>query len=927
MSLGPTFNVRITVVAAKSWSTLLTVALVAFAASGRSQSASVLGKITGIVTDGTTGAPLADVTVKLDLHQPGCEPCIALIDSPPNVLTGPDGKFEFVNVPPREYEVVAAKPTYANGGFGISKAEDFAKGFSVASGATVSGIGITLHRNAVIAGRVTDDTGAPVVGQIVSVMKRTASGELEPFRGDNVSMWARRLPLTDDQGRYFSYVPAGEYYAVVDVVRDSDRFAFSLKGRDVTRNSGFDSQFFPASASFPGAKPINVRPGEVRDDVNFRLTKSPVVIVSGRVERPSAAAPTDTLTVRLRLDNLPDGVEARVGTDGSSFEFPAVVAGDYELTVQFRESFFLASVARRLRITTSEFKTRFKVPTTDVRGLVVRMPPAPDVTHPPPSAGQGVTPMTSGSDFGSLQVQVVDDRGAAVPNARVDVRYVDYPLTIGMSVADDKGTAAFSNVPQRSVTVSAEKDGYVKSTYGQRMIFEKGIQVIMDAREPQHIRLSIERAALISGIVRNGQGEPIGEVVVAARRWTTESGQRVLKEARSVLTGPDGRYRFHGLSSGTYVVTATQAPLWNEEAARRLGNEDSVLRREDWFSTIPRSIDPNSSSGIDVRPGEQRSDVDIVLARRVMTTVDVEGRIELPKQFSIGPMTPTPRIVEYFDPFEVSAVDWANRSATLNADGRFRFRDVRPGKHLVHWSNSYTDSEQSLWVMADVDTRRGSVSNLSLKPVRGAQVSGRIVLKSRSPLPALNTLRVSLDRHNDVNFFEPFIEDVGADGRFSFARVPTGDYSIDEFSVNPPHRWRVESVMVNGVDALDFPFQVRSGRDVSNAIVTLTDLPTDVSGVVLDPAGARASGAVVALFAAERRYWTVESRRVMLAQADSQGRVSFSKLAAGNYLIAVVDDPPRFGDWDQRLLARLRPRGIPLKVVLGESKTVELRAR
>jgi hypothetical protein len=184
-----------------------------------------------------------------------------------------------------------------------------------------------------------------------------------------------------------------------------------------------------------------------------------------------------------------------------------------------------------------------------------------------------------------------------------------------------------------------------------------------------------------------------------------------------------------------------------------------------------------------------------------------------------------------------------------------------------------------------------------------------------------------LDRRTDVNFVEPFIESVGSDGGFSFAGVPTGDYSIDEFSLNPPHRWRVESVMVNGVDALDFPFQVRSGRDVSNAIVALTDLPAGVSGAVLDSAGARASGTIVAMFASERRYWTVESRRVMLAQADSQGRFSFSKLAAGDYLIAVVDDPPRFGDWDPQLLARLKRRATPVKIVLGESKTVELRVR
>jgi protocatechuate 3,4-dioxygenase beta subunit len=851
---------------------------------------------------------------------------VELVNGPANVLTGPDGKFEFVNVPPGAYEVVASKPTYANGGFGITKAEDFPEGFTVATGATVSGLRIALNRHAVIAGRVTDDSGVPVVGQIISVMKRAASGELEPFRGDNVSIWARRLPVTDDQGRYFAYLPPGVYYAVVDVVREFRRLPFVSDGGEAKRNTDFVSQFFPASASFEGARPISVQPGEVRRDVDFRLTRSPVVTVSGRVERPPTAAATDALTVRLRLDHLPDGVQASVNKD-DSFVFPAVVSGDYEFSVEFCESQFLASVAGRPRTTTSEYTTRLTVPAEDVGGIVVHMPPAPSVSLGTPDARATRTAAPSGAS--SLQVQVVDDRGVVVPRARIDLRHPDVPViwvsdVSASGLSDQKGSVTFANVTERSVSVSVEKPGFVKNAYGQQMTFDKGVEIVLMPREAQQIRMSLERASVISGTIRYDRGEPATEVEVTARRWTTESGRSILKDLVSVLTDPDGRFRFHGLSSGNYVVVARQAPLWDEEGARRLGNRDSILRREDWFATIPATISPDSRRGITIRAGDQREDLNLVLAHRATTMVNVEGRVHLPGTFSIEPMTPRPRIVEYDDPFDISVVDSANRPARMDSDGRFWFRDVRPGKHLIHWSSSYGPS--SLWAVADVDTRHGPVSNLVLKAVPAASVSGRVRLRSDSTEANRGRLQLSLEDHRNINFSEVFLEAVGTDGKFSFGGVPPGEYSIEAFGY-PLGRWRAESVMVNGRDALDFPFQVKNGRSVDNAIVTLTNLPADVSGIVVDSGGGRASGAIVAMFASDSRYWTVDSRRVKLAQADSQGRFALSELAEGRYLMAVVDNPLRSGDWDPQLLARLKPRGIPITVVLGEPNTVELRAR
>jgi protocatechuate 3,4-dioxygenase beta subunit len=425
---------------------------------------------------------------------------------------------------------------------------------------------------------------------------------------------------------------------------------------------------------------------------------------------------------------------------------------------------------------------------------------------------------------------------------------------------------------------------------------------------------------VIAGTIRDERGKPVSEAVVTARLWTSNAGQRVLGDAKGVLTDNAGRFRLHGLSGGTYIVTAQQSSLWSDEGVRRLDEPGDGLSRVDLYASIPRVVTPDSNGGVSVRTGQQRDGIDLVVERRVRRMTTVEGTFVLP---SFGPLTQPPRIVQYDDPLEIEQADYAHRGAAMDEAGRFVFRNVRPGKHRVYAQYG------SMWAITDIETDGRAISSLVLAPKAGSGVTGRVVVDSISPPSDLRQFEMHLETQLPLNFgaFESFGFSMGENGRFGFKGVPPGRYAIDYYRKSGADPWRVVSVVVNGVEALDFPFEVIEDKDVSDVVVTVSDRHTRLAGVARNANGEPTSETVVVAFPPDSRYWLPDARRVMLALPDSKGRFAFADLPAGDYLIAAIANPPTDGDWDSQLLARLKPIGVSVNLAAGESKMVDVRVR
>jgi hypothetical protein len=132
--------------------------------------------------------------------------------------------------------------------------------------------------------------------------------------------------------------------------------------------------------------------------------------------------------------------------------------------------------------------------------------------------------------------------------------------------------------------------------------------------------------------------------------------------------------------------------------------------------------------------------------------------------------------------------------------------------------------------------------------------------------------------------------------------------------------------VVDGRDTLDVPFEVRAAN-VDGAVVTFTDQPAELSGVIQDPAGKPAPEYFVVVYARDRAFWTPQSRRIKAGRPGNDGRFIFRNLAPGEYLIAALTDVEQ-GEWfDPEFLARLLPASIPITIAEGEKKVQDIRVQ
>jgi hypothetical protein len=222
-----------------------------------------------------------------------------------------------------------------------------------------------------------------------------------------------------------------------------------------------------------------------------------------------------------------------------------------------------------------------------------------------------------------------------------------------------------------------------------------------------------------------------------------------------------------------------------------------------------------------------------------------------------------------------------------------------------------------------IDGRTPIRVGLDLRP--GATVSGRVVFASR-PTPLLASrftfflASVFIGMHYGVR---EVVDEISSPA-FKYRGVPPGQYVVTINRESLPPGWRMQSEMVDGRDALDFPFEITADehRDV---LITLSDQRTDLSGIVTNAKGAPGVDYTVVVFAADDRFWIPRPRRVETVRPDINGHYRVPDLPAGEYVVALAD-PDLYGRPPSSLLKQLRSVSGRVTLRDGEKKTYDVRA-
>ena len=170
---------------------------------------------------------------------------------------------------------------------------------------------------------------------------------------------------------------------------------------------------------------------------------------------------------------------------------------------------------------------------------------------------------------------------------------------------------------------------------------------------------------------------------------------------------------------------------------------------------------------------------------------------------------------------------------------------------------------------------------------------------------------------------------VEANGRFTLSDVVPGSYRVTAAVPGVPSAspaWVVQSITVDGEDALDMPLDVK-GRPVTGMVVTLTNRISELSGLVVDEKGKPATEHTLVLYPVDEKYWFFQSRRIRTTRAGEDGRYSFRVVPPGDYRLATLLDPEPGTWYDKAVLSDLESTAVRISLAEGEKKIENVRVR
>jgi protocatechuate 3,4-dioxygenase beta subunit len=276
------------------------------------------------------GEPARGVTVILQTQNQGPS-------NAPRVRTDESGRFYFTGLPAGRYSVSAVAPGY------VSPEDSMLLGMrgktlNLNDGEKVENVDLEIKRGGVIAGRVTDSQGRPVIEEAVNVSKIDANNQPRgvPYFTPNFEMYQ-----TDDRGLYRVYgLPEGRYLVSVGFVESPG------SARVTSRREFYPRVFYPNVTSESEAKVIEV--GEGSEATNIDITVSDpkqTHDVSGRVVDAGSGQPVAGVEVAIggvtkegRYVGGGFGVGAARSGPNGEFRMFGVLPGKYALIVPPEES-------------------------------------------------------------------------------------------------------------------------------------------------------------------------------------------------------------------------------------------------------------------------------------------------------------------------------------------------------------------------------------------------------------------------------------------------------------------------------------------------------------------------------------------------------------------------------------------------------------
>ena len=568
-------------------------------------------------------------------------------------------------------------------------------------------------------------------------------------------------------------------------------------------------------------------------------------------------------------------------------------------------------------------------------------------------------------------------QGTLIAGLGVENRVANLASAMATVQTDDNGRFAFTGVDPGQYVVSAERDGYIRTEYGQRTPTGNGVSIPVTANQQLTVDLKMLRGSVVSGRVINADGEPAAQATVQAYTYRYANGQRSLAEVTNVQTNDLGEYRLYWLAPGEYFVsvstntndgTAVGAIDIAQARGPRGGNAVRILSalsadRAPLVQALgvstappvfyPGTIDPDGAIPITVQASVEVRGMDFQL--RPIPTATVSGRVVAPFPLNQGNMTAGFRggrgaavegpaqFTMVTAPVQLSLNRVGNAGAGLagliglrlgatpvNPDGTFEIKGVAPGEYNLT-ATVRDPNGQQFTGRVGISVGPSDVPNLTLALRPGVEVRGKIALDGTPPPQfTMSNLRVSL-----------FAEDAALPGVMNFiaagggrsdairAFLPAGQSEMAEVAVDGSFTLRDVGAMRYRVRVAGLPqgSYVQAGR-IDSADALNAPFAVDNTGAQLQLQIGFSTGRVSGTIADERGAAAAGVQAVLVpdearrgrsdayftATTEQNGQFAFTHVPPGRYKLFAWEDVPAGAYQYPDFIRRYEERGQPISV-------------
>ena len=513
---------------------------------------------------------------------------------------------------------------------------------------------------------------------------------------------------------------------------------------------------------------------------------------------------------------------------------------------------------------------------------------------------------------------VAGDTGRPLRRAQITLTAPELGGLPRATSTDVQGRYELKDLPPGRYTVSVSRSGYLGMRYGQRRSNEPARPLqVGDGQIVERVDFSLPRSGSITGHILDDAGEPMADAIVWAMRPMYLEGRRLLAIVSGGFQGTDdtGQFRLTGLPPGRYYVRAMTRETWTviTDGKRHLMGFSPTF--------LPGTPTVREARSIDVGVGQQIRDADFALIPGRPANISGVAVDSLGQPLAGRAVGLTVRFIGAAG-FGVGGGGMGIGSAPLAPDGSFTFRNVPPGEYELGLSTGNPVNREGETGRMSVIIDGTDIDHLRLITSAGWSVAGQIITEDgTAPSFPPTRARIGSQLVYDARAASAGVGTVNEDWTFSIRAI----LGPARLFATVPDGWMVKAIRRNDREISEMPLELKSGEQLSDIQVVVTNRVTSVVGQLTDARGEPLPDGTIVIFADDPAKWGAASRFVHTGRPDQQGQYEIKGLPAGEYL-AVAVDYVEDGMWnDPEFLESLRRYAQRLTVADASTQTIALK--